>query len=102
MSDNLLYSRPMNPQKLYNLHHAELCDIIKCIVGILKHHFQILTTSPKYDMNIQACIPASLACMYNIIHMHDSDELQNFLVEDGFQHYDSDDGGGSIADGIPT
>ena len=53
-------------------------------------------------MNVQARIPASLACVHNIICMHDSDELQDFLVEDGFQPYDSEDGGGSIADGIST
>ena len=74
-SDNLLYSRPMNPQELYNLCHAKLCNIIKCIIGVLKHCFQILTTSPEYNMNIQAYIPASLACVHNIIHTHDSDEL---------------------------
>ena len=92
----------MNPQELYNLHHAELRNIIERIIGVLKRRFRILTTSPEYDMNVQARIPASLACVHNIICMHDSDELQDFLVEDGFQPYDSEDGGGSIADGIPT
>ena len=53
-------------------------------------------------MNIQAHIPAALTCVHNIICMRDSDELQDFLVEDGFWPYDAKDGGGSIADGIPT
>ena len=92
----------MNPQKLYNLCHAELYNIIECIIEVLKHCFWILTILPKYNINIQAHILASLACMHNIICMHDLDELQDFLMEGGFQPYDSEDRGGSIADGIPT
>lgn len=33
------YSRnsPQNPHKLFNLHHAALCNIIEQIFGVLKH-----------------------------------------------------------------
>ena len=69
-------SRSVNAQELYNLQHAELHSIVKCIIGILKHCFRILTTPPQYDMNIQAYILAALAYIHNIICMYDSLELE--------------------------
>ena len=71
----------MNSQELYNLWHAELHNIVECIIDVLKHCFWILLIPPEYDMNIQAHILAMLACVHNIIRMHDPVELQDVDVE---------------------
>ncbi|KAG6327789.1 hypothetical protein ID866_11300, partial [Astraeus odoratus] len=67
----MLY-RPLNKEELFNLHHASAQNMIKHIFGVLKHHFEILLPL-KYDINIQAMIPAALSVIHNFILSHDMD-----------------------------
>jgi hypothetical protein len=95
-------SRPENPEELFNLHHAQLRNVVECIIGVLKHRFQILVVPPEYCMDVQACIPATLACVHNIIRTWDPEDLEDLedIGADAVPH-ESDDCG-SIADGVPT
>ena len=95
-------SRPVNTQELYNLCHAQLHNVIERIIGVLKHRFQILILPPEYAMDVQACIPAALACMHNIIHTWDPVELED--IETGAVPSPQTSGNlsSSIADGVPT
>ncbi len=39
----------------------------------------ILTHPAQYGMAIQACIPPALCAVHNFIHIHDADEIHDFL-----------------------
>ncbi|KIK19077.1 hypothetical protein PISMIDRAFT_108375, partial [Pisolithus microcarpus 441] len=90
---------PANSLELYNLCHASTCNVIEHIIGVLKHHFCILTVPPEYSMHVQAHIPPALTCIHNIIHTWDPVDL-----EDPEENPESQDMGmsGSVADGVPT
>lgn len=49
-------------------------NVIERIFGVLKHRFRILILSPKYNLQIQAQIPAALCTIHNIIRLHDPQE----------------------------
>lgn len=72
-----LYYRSTNSHKYFNLHHAQLCNVVECIIGVLKLQFQILVIPPKYNIDIQAKIPIILCGIYTITHEYDSEELSN-------------------------
>lgn len=91
----------MSAREVFNLRHAQLHNVVECIIGVLKQRFQILVVSPEYGMNIQACIPPALCCIHNIIHKWDPMELDD--IEAAPPPYDAVPGSvGSIADGVPT
>ena len=46
-------------------------NIIKYSFGILKWHFQILLLPIEYDLNMQAYLPITLACLHNLILIHE-------------------------------
>jgi hypothetical protein len=74
-------NRPVNREELYNLRHASARNVIERIFGILKKRFVILTHPPEYDMAIQARIPPALCAVHNFIHIHDEDEIHEFVPD---------------------
>ena len=80
--------RLMTKEELFNLCHSSARNVIEHIFGILKWHFQILLTAPKYSLEIQAWIPAALCAIHNFIHTHNTDDT---LTEPEFMDYTSND-----------
>ncbi|KAF7372562.1 putative nuclease HARBI1 [Mycena venus] len=74
--------RPANPWELFNLHHAQLRNVVKRIFGVIKGRWQILMRPPEYDMDIQARVPSALAAVHNFILKHDSIEWDRILDDD--------------------
>jgi DDE superfamily endonuclease len=65
------FHSPANKEELFNLRHASARNVIERIFGVLKNRFKILSSSPHYDMALQARIPAALAAIHNFIMFHD-------------------------------
>jgi hypothetical protein len=86
-----LICRPCNKEELFNLHHAMAWNVIERIFGVLKHHFRILILSPKYNLQVQAQIPAALCTIHNFICYHDADEGPLQDETDGTAGLDDDD-----------
>lgn len=42
-----LHNRPKNSQELFNLHHAQACNVIEWIFGIVKCCFRLLVAAPR-------------------------------------------------------
>ena len=80
----------------YNLRHAQLHNVVECIIGVIKCHFRILVIAPKYAMDIQARIPPALCCIHNIIRRWDPVKLED--IEHGIAATPPP----GSADGIPT
>jgi hypothetical protein len=59
---------------LFNLRHAQARNVIERIFGVIKNRWTVLVLPPKYDMNLQARIPAALAALHNFILDHDPKE----------------------------
>ena len=69
---NLTPSRPLNREELFNLRHASARNVIERIFGIIKHRFHILLLPLEYcSLEVQSRIPASLAAIYNFIHINE-------------------------------
>ena len=67
--------------------------MIEWIFGILKHKFRILLIPPEYSLEIQACIPAALATVYNFICHHEPGEdeiINNKKLISGMAENDDD------------
>ncbi|KIK19803.1 hypothetical protein PISMIDRAFT_106928, partial [Pisolithus microcarpus 441] len=93
--------RPVSPQECYNLCDAELHNIVKRIIGVIKWCFQILVVPPEYGMDIQVCIPPVLCCVHNIIRRWDPLELEDFECLAAIS-IDEEGSVSSITDGITT
>lgn len=52
MSENDGY-RPADEKELFNLRHAQACNVVECIFGVVKQRWDILTHAPQFDMSIQ-------------------------------------------------
>ena len=66
----------------------------KQIFGVLKHKFWILLITPKYSLEIQACIPATLVIVHNFICYHEPGEdkiINNEEPIGGMVENDDDD-----------
>ncbi len=70
--------RPVTPQELFNLRHAQARNAIKCIFGVLKRCFCILVIPCEFNMAVQARIPPALCALHNFIRTHDSEEIGEF------------------------
>ena len=68
--------------ELSNLCHASAQNIIECIFSVIKHKYCILLIPPKYNMEIQAHIPASLAAVHNFICCHQLEEEEEIDKDD--------------------
>jgi hypothetical protein len=62
--------RPANNQKLFNLHHASLQNVIEHIIGVCKHYFKLMVAAPEYNLWTQAKIPLALGALQNFICIH--------------------------------
>ncbi|KIK92620.1 hypothetical protein PAXRUDRAFT_146923, partial [Paxillus rubicundulus Ve08.2h10] len=86
--------------------HAELCKVVKHIIGVVKCQFHILVVPPEYvcGMDIQAHIPPACCCLHNIIRMWDPMELEDVesKVPVAPQCSDTPEAYGSLADHVPT
>lgn len=70
----MFYYRPKNYKELFNLCHAQARNVIERIFGVVKKCWTILILPPKYDMSLQARIPAALAALHNFILDNDTKE----------------------------
>ena len=89
---------PANAEELFNLCHAMACNVVEQIFGILKAHFTILTSHPRYNLDIVARLTPALAALHNFICIHDPNEICDFLqdnsdLEPGYM--------GELAGGFP-
>lgn len=91
---------PENAQELFNLRHAMARNVIERLFGILKARFAILTSRPRYNLDVLARFPAALAALHNFIRIYDPTEIQDFLdenVDQGTEDLDT----GELAYGFP-
>jgi hypothetical protein len=72
--------RPRNKEELFNLRHAQAWNVIEHIFGVIKKRWVILVLQSKFDMELQAQIPAALAALHNFIL--DRDPTQAHVNED--------------------
>ncbi|KIK79900.1 hypothetical protein PAXRUDRAFT_160032, partial [Paxillus rubicundulus Ve08.2h10] len=90
--------RPWNAEELFNLHHAALCNVVKCIFGILKQQWRILQVAPEYNMTVQAQIPAALCALHNFIQQYNPDKFDVEYDGDLLEN-DDDVAWGQLAEG---
>ena len=76
------FYRLWNKEELFNLHHASAQNIIEHIFSLIKCKYRIMPIPPKYNMEIQAHIPASLAAVHNFIHCCQLEEEEEIDEED--------------------
>ena len=74
--------RPANAKELFNLQHAQLCNIIERIFGIFKKQFPIFDKSLKYLFSMQVKLVYALAGLHDFIlchpHIPDADDENDF------------------------
>jgi hypothetical protein len=68
------FSRPQTREELFNLRHAQACNVIERIFGVIKNRWRILVVPPAYNMKLQARIPAALAALHNFILNNDPED----------------------------
>lgn len=73
----------MNAKKLFNLHYAQVQNIIECIFGVLKQRFWILLLPPCYPLDFQLHIPVALCVLQNFIQKINKNE--GAIPNDPFQ-----------------
>jgi hypothetical protein len=83
--------RPKTKEKLFNLRHAILRNVIERIFGVLKRCFRILLLAPEYNMDIQSRLPAALCALHNFIRTQDPDDETDIQeLEIGMDNVDDD------------
>lgn len=86
--------RPQNKEELFNLRHAQARNVIERIFGVIKKRWAILVLPSKFNMGLQARIPAALAALHNFIL--DKDPTQAHVNKDIYdpspgEHLDSEE-----------
>lgn len=77
-----MITSPTNSKELFNLRHAMARNVVERIFGILKSRFAILTSRPRYNLDVVARLPPALAALHNFIRINDPKEISDFLQED--------------------
>lgn len=76
-----IYLRPKNHQELFNLQHAQAHNVIECIFGVVKRHFDLLCAAPEYSEELQAIFVSSMGALHNFIQILDpsnrAEEIQH-------------------------
>jgi hypothetical protein len=75
-----LILRPQNKEELFNLRHSQAWNVIEQMFGVIKKRWVILVLPSKFDMGLQARIPAALAALHNFIL--DRDPTQTHVNRD--------------------
>ena len=60
----------MNKEKLFNLCHSSLYNVIKKIFGVTKRRFQIFKSAQEYHFNTQVSLVFTVTALHNFIWMH--------------------------------
>ena len=76
------YYRPENELEMFNLQHSTLCNVVECIIGILKHHWKILQLAPEYSMQVQVDLVLALTAVHNYIQIQAEIEALKTEIED--------------------
>lgn len=63
--------RPQNSKELFNLRHAEARNVVERIFGVSKRKFRLSTSTPEFELGVQAKIPSALAALFNFVRVHD-------------------------------
>ena len=95
-----MINSPANAEELFNLRHASARNVVERIFGVLKACFSILTSRPRYNLDVVARLPPALAALHNFIRIHDPKEITDFINDD----FDLSPGGdvGGLAGGFPN
>jgi hypothetical protein len=83
---------PANAKELFNLRHAQACNVIERIFGVLKQRFRILLLPPRYPLDFQPRIPAALCALQNFIQEidHDEGEIPTDVYQAAYEPFPSD------------
>ena len=74
--------KPENKEELFN--HAQLCNVVERIFGILKRRFRILRSPPEYPFTAQVKLVFALTALHNFIRLHNDDKKDgNWTQEKG-------------------
>ena len=73
--------KPQNAKKLFNLRYASLRNAIKQVFRVCKRRFQILKSTPEYDIETQIDIFFAITALHNFIikNWHSSNEIDMYL-----------------------
>jgi hypothetical protein len=65
------FSRPEDPEELFNLRHASARNAVERIFGVVKRRFRLMTAAPEYSFKMQAKFVPALAALHNFIQVHE-------------------------------
>lgn len=65
------------------MRHAQACNAVERIFGVVKKRWDILNHAPQFSMPIQAKISPGLPAVHNFILDHDEEELDDLLNQLG-------------------
>lgn len=68
-------ARPSNPKELFNLRHSALRNVVERVFGVAKRKFKILRSQPEYPLASQIKLVLALACVTNIIHSVEGEDM---------------------------
>ncbi|XBH68585.1 hypothetical protein VPH35_096699 [Triticum aestivum] len=66
--------RPQNPRELFNQRHAQLCNHVEHIIGVLKKRFPVLKCASQYPIDSQAEIAIACCALHNFICSNEGGE----------------------------
>jgi hypothetical protein len=69
--DDMKGSRPKDHEELFNLRHAQACNVIERIFGVIKRRFLLMIAAPEYPAETQARFVPALSALHNFIRIHD-------------------------------
>jgi len=58
-------------EELFNLHHAQLWNVIECIFGVVKRQWKIVWEVCEYTLHTQSLLPSAVAVLHNFVLFYD-------------------------------